>query len=131
MRNKKPPRVRIHFFDFLSHKSTLWDAIWVKLMLVTESYRFERKDRFARLVHRFDGFLKTRRGCGRAELTVAPNDAVASFCQDKNIKFSDSRKRALRSATSACSTVGNEDSDGKRNGIAYSRIWPSPRMTYL
>src|SRR6266481_4401648 len=28
-------------------------------------------------------------------------------------------------------TGRNGDSDGKRNGFAYSRIWPSPRMTYL
>ena len=39
-----------------------------------EGHGFERDDRFARLVHRFNRVLETLRGDDSAELTVGPND---------------------------------------------------------
>ena len=39
-------------------------------MLVAEGHRFQRENRFARFVHRLDLVLETRRGYGRAEMTV-------------------------------------------------------------
>src|SRR5947209_1036346 len=39
-------------------------------MLIAECHRFERQDRFARLVHRLDRFLETLRGGGCAEVTI-------------------------------------------------------------
>ena len=43
-------------------------------MLVVEGDWFERENRFACLVHCLDRVLETRRGCGRAEMTVAVYD---------------------------------------------------------
>ena len=43
-------------------------------MLVAERDRFERKDRFARFVHRFDRVLETLRGNDCAEVTVGLYD---------------------------------------------------------
>src|SRR5204863_8689470 len=43
-------------------------AIGINVFLVAEGDRFERKDRFARLVHRLDLGLETRRRSGGAEL---------------------------------------------------------------
>jgi hypothetical protein len=42
----------------------------VKLLLVTESYRFEGEDRFAGFVHRFDRFFEAGRGNHGASLPV-------------------------------------------------------------
>ena len=50
------------------------DALRVKLVLVAEGHRLKREDRFARLVHRLDLVLETRRGSGRAEVTVGIHD---------------------------------------------------------
>ena len=72
-------------------------------MLVAEGHRFEREDRFARFVHRFDSVLETRRGDDRAEVAVGvdnypdppchryPINAgdigvfVSSFCADADL----------------------------------------------
>src|SRR4029453_11440606 len=59
-----------HLLDLFSNKAELRDAIGVEIWLVAEGNRLQRKDRFARLVHRFDCFLESRRGDNRAELTV-------------------------------------------------------------
>src|SRR5437016_284462 len=67
-------QIRIHFFHFFGHEAELRDAVWIKLVLVAEGHRFQRKDRFARLVHRLDLVLETSGGDGRAELTVGSND---------------------------------------------------------
>src|SRR5205823_336622 len=67
-------QIRIHFFHFFGHEAELRDAVWIKLVLVAEGHRFQRKDCFARLVHRLDLVLETSGGDGRAELTVGPND---------------------------------------------------------
>jgi hypothetical protein len=61
----------VYLFHFLSHETELRDALGVKLMLVAKGHRFQRKNRFARLVHRFDPVLETLGGNDRAELTVS------------------------------------------------------------
>jgi len=60
----------IDLFHFLGHEAKLRDAFGIKLVLVAEGDRFERENRFARLVHRLDVVLETLRGKYRAELTV-------------------------------------------------------------
>ena len=40
----------------------------------SEGYRFERENRFARFVHRFNLFLETRGGYGRAQASIAIYD---------------------------------------------------------
>ena len=67
-------QIGIHLFHVLSHEAELRDALGVKLVLVAEGHRFERENRFARFVHRFDLVLETRRGSDRAELTVGIDD---------------------------------------------------------
>ena len=67
-------QVRTHLFHFFGHEAELWDAIWVKLFLVAKGHRLQRKDRFARLAHRLDCLLETRRGCDCAEMTTAIYD---------------------------------------------------------
>src|SRR5437899_7676810 len=62
--------IRIYLFYFLCHKTELWNALGVKVVLVTERHRFERENRFARLVHRLDLLLVTIGGKDRAEVTV-------------------------------------------------------------
>src|SRR5262249_31439775 len=63
-------QIGIYPFHLLSHKAKLCDALWVQLMLVAEGNRFERKDRFARFVHRFDLLLEPLGGRGRAKASV-------------------------------------------------------------
>ena len=67
-------QIGVHLFHLLGHEAELRDAVGVKLVLVAEGDRFEREDRFARLVHRLDRVLETRRGDDRAELTVGIDD---------------------------------------------------------
>ena len=45
-------------------------CLWIKLLLVAESDRFEREDRFAGLVHGLDFLFKASGGCGRAKSAV-------------------------------------------------------------
>ena len=54
----------------------------INLLLVAEGHRFEREDRFARLVHRLDLFLETLRGGFGAESTVLihPNLHTSDCC---------------------------------------------------
>ena len=40
----------VHLGHLLSHEAKLRDALGVKLVLVTESHRFQREDCFARLI---------------------------------------------------------------------------------
>src|SRR5260370_22429507 len=67
-------QVRIHLFYLLSYQAELRDALGVKLVLVAEGHRFERENRFARLVHRLDRFLEPGRGWCRAKLAAAIYD---------------------------------------------------------
>src|SRR6266705_800546 len=76
-------QVRVDLFHLLGHKAELRDAVRVKLVLVTEGYRFERENRFARLVHRFDCILESLRGNDSAELTLrVDNNTDASRYSD-------------------------------------------------
>jgi len=67
-------QIGIHLFYLFSHKAKLRDAIGVQLVRVAEGHRFQRQDRVAGFIHRFDVFLESRRGCGRAEMTTAIYD---------------------------------------------------------
>src|SRR6266446_612647 len=64
-------QIRIYLRHLLGHESELRDARRVELVLVAKGHRFERQDRFARLVHRLDCILETLRGYGRAKMTTA------------------------------------------------------------
>ena len=68
-------KIRIHLCDFLRHQPELRRCFRVKLFLVAESDRFQRKDGFARLVHRLDClFVANRRGLDTKLTTgVYPN----------------------------------------------------------
>src|SRR5262249_38682970 len=61
----------VNFLHLLGYKPELRNAIGIKLFFVAECHRFQREDRFARSVHRFDVLLETLRGSGRAEAPVA------------------------------------------------------------
>src|SRR5436190_979625 len=69
--------LRNHHFQFpqlaalLVHQPKLRDALRVKVVFVAEGHRFERENRFARLVHGLDLVLETLRGNYRAEVTAA------------------------------------------------------------
>src|SRR4029077_6002773 len=64
-------QIGVHLFYLLGHQAKLRDAIWIKLVLVTEGHWIKRKDRFACIVHRFDCFLETCRGRCRAQFALA------------------------------------------------------------
>src|SRR5262249_58407865 len=64
-------QIGVHLFDLLGNEAKLRDPRGVKVMLITEGHRFERENRFARLVHRFDLVLETLRRDDRAQLTVS------------------------------------------------------------
>src|SRR5947208_5565113 len=64
-------QIRVYLFHVLSHEADLRDALGIKIFLVMEGDRLKRKNRFARLVHRFDRVLETLRGRCHAKLTVA------------------------------------------------------------
>ena len=58
------------------------------------------------------------------------------FCQKssrlgKNKIFRWEKEICFGARRSLFPTGRNGDLDRNRNGFAYSRIWPSPRMTYL
>ena len=61
----------VHLFYLLGHQPKLRDALRVKVVFVAEGHRFERENRFARLVHGLDLVLETLRGNYRAEVTAA------------------------------------------------------------
>src|SRR5207249_5991693 len=67
-------QIGVDLLHFLGHESKLWDALGIKFQLVAEGDRFERENRFARLIHRLNRFLETRRGDDRAEVTVGIYD---------------------------------------------------------
>src|SRR5215813_7471692 len=76
-------QVWIYFLYLLSHEAELWNAFGIELFLISESHRFERENRLARLVHWFYRVLETRRGDDRAELTVCLHinrDATGDGC---------------------------------------------------
>jgi hypothetical protein len=50
--------VRIHPFHFLGHEAELRDPVGVKFLFIAEGNRFEREDRFARIVYWLDLVLK-------------------------------------------------------------------------
>src|SRR5439155_10798921 len=64
----------IDLFHLLGDQAKLCDGSRFKLVHVTEGHRFERKDRFACLVHRFDRVLETLRGDHRAEMAAGINN---------------------------------------------------------
>src|SRR5437773_9310431 len=84
--------IGIHFCHLLSHKAKLRNAIGINL-LVTESDRFERQDRFTCLVHRLDLVLETLRGGCHAQLTerIYNNwcacNGYPTDCRDKGLKL--------------------------------------------
>src|SRR5437762_3260683 len=61
----------VHLFYLLGHQPKLRDALRVKVVFVAEGHRFERENRFTRLVHGLDLVLETLRGNYRAEVTTA------------------------------------------------------------
>ena len=65
-------QIGVHLLHLLGHEAELRDALGVKLVLVAESDRLEREDRFARFVHGFDRFLEPGRRSDGAEMTIAP-----------------------------------------------------------
>src|SRR5947199_8753581 len=85
--------IGIHFCHLLSHKAKLRNAIGINLLLVTESDRFERQDRFTCLVHRLDLVLETLRGGCHAQLTerIYNNwcacNGYPTDCRDKGLKL--------------------------------------------
>jgi hypothetical protein len=95
--------IGIHLFRVLSHKAKLRDAFGVKFVLVVKGHRFESEDCFARLVHRLDLLLETRRGRGDAEVTTviyedryAGRHRHAENAGDKSVLVSWSRADANR-----------------------------------
>ena len=67
-------QIGVHLFHLLGHEAELRNALGSSSVLVAEGDRLEREDRFARLVHRLDRFLESRRGNDRAEVTVGIYD---------------------------------------------------------
>src|SRR5439155_1756008 len=63
-------QIGVHSFHLFGHEPELRYASRINFLLVTEGNGFERKDRFARVVHRLDGFLETLRGGFGAESPV-------------------------------------------------------------
>src|SRR5260370_34604944 len=64
----------IHRFYIRGYEAKLRDAIRVKLVLVAEGHRFERENRFARVVDRLDPVLETFARDDRAQATVSVYD---------------------------------------------------------
>ena len=62
-------QIGVHLCYLLGDESELRRPIRVKFFLIMKGDRFEREDRFTRLVHRLDRVLETLRGGCRAKLT--------------------------------------------------------------
>src|ERR1051326_1902873 len=62
--------VRIYLLNVLGHKSKVGNALRVNLVLVPKRNWFEREDRFAGLVHRFDVILEALRGYYCTKVTI-------------------------------------------------------------
>src|SRR5205823_1645029 len=82
-------QIRIHLRHLLSHEAELWCLIWIKLVLVAEGHRLQRQDRLARLVHRLDRLLETRRGSSRAQVTGVIDDNPYTSCHSDSVNASD------------------------------------------
>ena len=63
-------QIRIYVFYLLGDEAKLRDSLGINFVLVAKGHRFERKDRFACLVHRLDLVLETLRARGHTKLTV-------------------------------------------------------------
>ncbi len=53
-------QVWIDLLHLLSYEAKLWDPIRIELALIVKRHWFQAKDRFARLIHRFDLILEAR-----------------------------------------------------------------------
>src|SRR6266446_1481602 len=100
-------QIRVNLFHFLSHEAELRNAIGVKLLLVMEGDRFEREDRFASLVHRFNRFLETSRRCGRAQMTAGINNHADA-----------SRHRDATNPSNICTRLRSCRSDSDYSSLA-------------
>src|SRR5262245_8112459 len=76
-------QLRVHLRYFLCDQAKMRHSLWVEFFLVTEAHRMQGENRFARLVHRFDRFLKPRRGGPDTELPIV-GDADCYRCAMSN-----------------------------------------------
>src|SRR5437899_2810061 len=108
--------IGIDLFHLLGDQAKLCDASRVKLVLVTEGHRFEREDRFACLVHRFDRVLETLRGDNRAEMAAGINNDPDTSSNrystnpgDKGFRLSSCRANANRIGVTRSTRVADLD----------------------
>jgi hypothetical protein len=88
-------QIRIHFLRLLQLLSRIGEYVWIKSLFVVEGNWFEREDRFARFVHRFNRFISLtffskkvcaldwREGKSCPQLTFRFFDLVRQGCPSK------------------------------------------------